>query len=210
MKNKLKNLFLRLSNIKFCTITSLVIFTLIRLKTEYLDYIKETKGNNIVDKIHEKQLKAVQMLTMKFVDKNWDLGELGEMPFRTCAEKRCFAFREQLIRQDPLENSDGIMINVPNLLYLPFRPTYKRNRKQLWLFNTMEPPTRAYCSAYYDIRDLDDWFNITATFRPDSTFVTDYKSFTSWTDIHEYFPYYESFKKKYSMDRNFLDSQLKG
>jgi alpha-1,3-fucosyltransferase len=47
----------------------------------------------------------------------------------------------------------------------------------------MESQRLTFCSSHYSLTDLDDWFNITATFKKDSTLYVDYKEFRSWTDI---------------------------
>lgn len=195
--------------LKLFVFLALVIFTIIRIIVDYW-VTMNTNESDIVAKIHKKNLKAVQLLTDKFTYRNWGVSEMGEKPFATCAEKRCYAFKPFKIRQRPLEQSDGIMVHVPNLLYMPSRHSYKRNKRQLWLFNTMEPQTLTYCSFYYDIYDLDDWFNLTTTFKPQSTLVTDYKHlFNNWYDIHEYSHYMDSFNAKLVSDgANFLDNQL--
>jgi len=72
----------------------------------------------------------------------------------------------------------------------------------------MEPQMLSFCSAYYKIDDLDDWFNITTTFKPDSSYVTDYKSFQSWTNIHEYSSYYGVFEGMFRKDENFWTKQM--
>jgi hypothetical protein len=75
------------------------------------------------------------------------------------------------------------MVHSPNLWYMPSRKDYKRHRKQLWLFYTMESPRLSFCSMHYDLRELDDWFNITVTYKSDSDFIVDYKPFKEFNDI---------------------------
>jgi hypothetical protein len=46
------------------------------------------RENKLIEQIHARQLKAVQLLTERFAYKNWGLGQLGTRPFAECAEKR--------------------------------------------------------------------------------------------------------------------------
>lgn len=177
------------------------------LRTTARRFIYKTNNqqdDDIVDQIHARNLKAVQLLTRKFSYLEWGLGELGERPFERCAETRCYAFKNQFFLQEPLEKSDGVMVHLQNLFYMPSRRTYRRNPRQLWLFNTMEPQTFSYCSHYYDIADLDDWFNITTTFKPQSSLLTDYKAFGTWHTIVEYAAYYQQFLELYTRNPKFL------
>ena len=62
----------------------------------------------------------------------------------------------------------------------------------------MESQRLTFCSSHYDLIELDDWFNITATFRNDSTIYVDYKEFRNWNDIElsqEYVSSYENLLK---------------
>ncbi len=111
----------------------LMAIVIIELIYEY----NEVNEENIVEWIHIKNLKAVQVYNERFTFDNWGLKELGEYPFHRCKEKRCFAFKPFKYTQRALENSDGVMVHVPNLFYLN-RKNYERNPKQLWLFYTME------------------------------------------------------------------------
>lgn len=130
-----------------------------------------------------KNLKSVQLLTGRFAFKNWQLDELGEAPFKNCPEKRCYAFRSLGLLHIPNEKSDGVMVHGPNLWYMPSRTRYRRNPKQLWLFYSMEPQRLTFCSSHYKMTDLDDWFNITATFKYKSDLELDYKQFREWNDV---------------------------
>ena len=173
------------------------------LVTLFLD-----KFNNydvLIKKIKEKNLKSIQLLTGRFAFYNWELGEvginnLGEEPFRDCPEKRCYAFKTY--SQTPVEKSDGIMVHGPNLWFMPSRSSYKRNRKQLWLFYTMEPQGLTFCSSHYKLTDLDDWFNLTATFKLDSDIYVDYKQFRNWNDIIHDIEYVKEFKKLLNKSSN--------
>jgi alpha-1,3-fucosyltransferase len=155
-------------------------------------------NSRIIDDIHRKNLKAVQLLTEYFIYTNWSLGELGEAPFRGCPEKRCYAFKPFTFLQTPLERSDAVMVHGPNLFYMPDRKKYKRSRKQLWVYVSMESQKRSMCSSHYKVEELDDWFNVTATFKPDSEVVLNYRPFQSWRKLplnQFYMNAYKSFFK---------------
>ena len=47
----------------------------------------------------------------------------------------------------------------------------------------MEYPRLSYCSRWFNLNDLDDWFNITVTFKSDSDFVVDYQPFNNINEI---------------------------
>ena len=80
---------------------------------------------------------------------------------------------------------------------MPDRKTYKRNRKQLWLYYNLESQGRTHCSSFYDMTELDDWFNITATFKTDSDLVADYKEFRNFRDIFTNKKYTDAFNEIY-------------
>ena len=112
-------------------------------------------------------LKYIQLYTGRFDYKNWALPGLGQEAFKNCAEKRCYAFKSSF-RQIALENSDGVIVHGPNLYNMPDRTKYKRRRKQIWMYYSMESPRGSYCSMFYKPTHLDDWFNLTATYKQDS------------------------------------------
>ena len=91
--------------------------------------------------------------------------------FKNCKEKRCFAL-EAYFNRIPLEASDAIIVHGPNLYQMPNRKTYKRNSRQIWMYYSMESQRNSYRSMFYESKDLDDWFNLTATFKQDSDFVS--------------------------------------
>lgn len=97
---------------------------------------------------------------------------------------------------------------MPDLHYMSFRKSYKRNPKQLWLFYTLEPQRYSYCSHYYSIDEMDDWFNLTATFKPESDVLVTYKDFTKLSELHMYSSYLKTFIELHTKDPNFLDRQL--
>jgi hypothetical protein len=58
----------------------------------------------------------------------------------------------------------------------------------------MESQRLTFCSSHYDLTELDDWFNLTATFKYDSSLYLDYKEFRSWTDIELNQDYLNAYK----------------
>ncbi len=116
-------------------------------------------------------IKYVQLLTGRFLYKDWSLNGLGYEAFKNCKEKRCFAIKPYF-RQIPIETSDAVVVHAPNLYNMPDRKKYKRNRKQIWMYYSMESTRNSYCSMFYQSKDLDEWFNLTATYKQDSDFVS--------------------------------------
>jgi len=178
--------FLSCTRYKFDIFWKLILIIVLLQIYSYYTYIED-----IVDEIHTRNLKAVQIFNDRFTYKNWGLSKLGEEPFKNCKEKRCYAFKAHKYLQKPVEKSDGIMVHIPNLHYLHFLRNYKRRREQLWLFYTLESQRRSYCSLFYNIEDLDDLFNLTVTFKHESDFVMDYHSFSDWKSL-VYTPNYVS------------------
>lgn len=158
-------------------------------------YDKYFNYDGLIGEIRRKNLKSVQLLTGRFNFINWELPELGEVPFQHCPEKRCYAFRSLPLIHIPNEMSDGVMVHGPNLWYMPSRTSYRRNPKQLWLFYSMEPQRLTFCSNHYKLTDLDDWFNITVSFKRDSDLQVDYKQFRTWDDVIYDLDYINEYKK---------------
>lgn len=127
----------------------IVIFALLRILIE-----NELEESLIVQEIHSKNLKAIQLLTQRFYFPNWGLEKLGTHPFSNCAENRCYAFQPHFWRNKPFEQSDGIMVHVPDLHFMPNRDSYKRDPKQLWLFYSLEPQRYSFCSHYFKVENL--------------------------------------------------------
>ena len=178
----------------------MVIVLIFELYNEYMF------TEDVITQIHAKNLKAVQLLTERFIGKNWSLNDgLGEAPFKECPEKRCYAFKNSRFFQNPLERADGIILHVPNFYYMPSKKSYKRNKKQLWMFYTMESQRRSFCSHFYDIKDLDDWFNLTATFKLNSDAPMDYKYFSNWNTIF----YNRNYVNAFNEAKDKLDFRLK-
>lgn len=169
-------------------------------------YDNLTNFDTLIDKLNKSNLKSIQILTYRFDYFNWKLGHnWGEEPFRNCAEKRCYAFKP-LYFQNPNERADGIMVHGLNLFSMPSRTKYKRNRKQLWLFYSLESQSRTHCSSHYEMTDLDDWFNITATFKLDSDIVADYREFRNWKDIEQNKKYFNKYVSQLAFYNNPVDS----
>ena len=160
-------------------------------------YFIWSSPNDFIEEAHKKNVKVVQLLTERFSYKNWDVGELGYEPFRLCSQPNCYMIKKDTFFQRPIEKSDAVVIHAQNLWFMPSRKSYKRNPQQLWVYFSMEPQRFSFCSPYYDPTDLDDWFNVTATFRSDSTIVTPYKSFGSWSTIFLEPGFVSAFKSKY-------------
>ena len=84
---------------------------------------------------------------------------------------------------DPEEyvQADSIVACLVDLVHFPTlsNPAESYRRKyssQLWLIHTEESPRNSYRSVRMkNITDLDDWFNLTATLKPESDFHIQYK-----------------------------------
>ena len=98
------------------------------IKFEYTN--KHFLENDLINEIHQRGFKAVQLLTKEFLNKTWSETELGERPFTECAEKRCFAFKPFRFMNFALEKSDAVLIHLPKLISANWRNNYKRNPKQ--------------------------------------------------------------------------------
>lgn len=55
---------------------------------------------------------------------------------------------------------------------------------------------------------MDDWFNLTATFKPTSNVVMNYHDFKDLTELHRYRAYFNTFSEKYKRDKYFFENQL--
>ena len=142
------------------------------------------------------------MYTGVFDYKDWgEPNGLGLAPFEKCPEKRCFAFKPYF-RQKAEELADGVLVHGPNLLNLPDRNAYKRNRNQLWLYYALESPRGSFCSMHYKPTDLDDWFNITATYKRDSNFIVNYAPVDNKDNIQNDLTYLFEFKKLLDTNTN--------
>ena len=172
----------------------LILFSVTTLFLRY-SYDQYLNFNNIIHELRKKNLKSVHLLTGRFDFWNWQIKTLGEDPFKNCPETRCYAFESIPFIHIPYEQADGVMVHGPNLWYMPNRKSFKRNPKQLWLLYTMESQGLTWCSSHFKLTDLDDWFNITATFKQDSSLPLDYKQFRTWNDVLYDLDYAREFSK---------------
>lgn len=85
---------------------------------------------------------------------------------------------------DPEEYSyaDGIVVTLSDFVRFPLlsdgkKRSYRRQHpSQLWLFHTEESPRNSYRNLQFtSLAELDDWFNLTATLKPDSDLHIQYK-----------------------------------
>lgn len=139
-------------------------------------------------------LKVIQLYTGVFDWKNWDQPGLGQIPFKNCPENRCYAVRPY-VTQTAMPEADGVMVHGPNLWYLPSRNSYKRSQKQIWLYYALESPRGSMCSSHYSPNDLDDWFNLTVTYKRDSDFVADYSPVNQVEDMERSESYLYGYSK---------------
>jgi alpha-1,3-fucosyltransferase len=177
--NFMSKIFFR-SKLKRAIIISITFIILLIINSA----IDETHIDFLVLKNKEKNIKVIQLLTERFSDsKNWSLSELGSAPFQNCPEKRCHIIKPYNLLQKPREDADGIMVHGPDLKYIHWSKNYKRSQRQIWLFHSMEPYHWSFCSHHFKLTDLDNWFNLTATYKLDSDILMDYKPFKSWNNI---------------------------
>jgi hypothetical protein len=70
----------------------------------------------------------------------------------------------------------------------------------------MESPRLSFCSMHYNLKDLDDWFNVTVTYKSDSDFIVDYRPFKDFSDIVNDKMYINEFDKLMNGTSNNLKS----
>ncbi|RNA24925.1 Glyco 3-alpha-L-fucosyltransferase A [Brachionus plicatilis] len=167
---------------------------------------RKIKYFELVRDIHLQKLKAVQLITPRFENPDWQFGHLGEHPFKGCPESRCFAFRSKNHLHIPEPESDGVMVHSKELFYMPSK-NYNRSPRQLWMFYTLEPQRLSFCSNFYRLTDFDDWFNLTATFKTDSDVPLSYRDFSEWSDL-EYDQLYIDQYQKLAKKKNLTDFTL--
>jgi hypothetical protein len=77
--------------------------------------------------------------------------------------------------------ADSVIVSVVDFVRFPIlsnkKDLYrKKYQSQLWLFHTEESPRNSYRTVQINnITDLDDWFNLTATLKPESDIHIQYK-----------------------------------
>ena len=70
--------------------------------------------------------------------------------------------------------ADGVVVSLHDFVRFPTlsydKHLYReKHESQLWLFHTEESPKKSYETAEVkSAAELDDWFNLTATFKPES------------------------------------------
>ncbi len=93
----------------------LIILTtfMILIRTIYDLYFNHDK---FIHYLKSQNLKAVQLLTGRFLFKNWEFDDLGIEPFKECEESRCYAF-QAMFSQSPIEQADAVVVHGPNLWF---------------------------------------------------------------------------------------------
>ena len=179
----------------------LLIISIIVIISGFKTFIEISHQSSVIIQKYP-NLKYVQLYTGIFDYKDWNEKGLGKVPFEKCDEKRCFAIKPH-ITQTAVENADGVLVHGPNLWYLPSRKHYKRSKKQIWLYYSLESPRGSMCSSHVNDNDLDDWFNLTATYKQDSSFVVNYSKIKNWNDVmfdKRFLKQYKKMIKDYSLD----------
>jgi len=71
--------------------------------------------------------------------------------------------------------ADSVFFSVVDFVRLPV--SYRNlHQSQLWIFYSEESPRNSYGKfKMKDIKDLDDWFNLTSTLKPESDFHIQYR-----------------------------------
>ncbi|CAF1426451.1 unnamed protein product [Adineta ricciae] len=79
--------------------------------------------------------------------------------------------------------ANAVFVSLIDLVHLPTLPNTnesyrKKYQSQFWLLHTEESPRKSYETVQLnDITDLDDWFNLTATLKPESDIHIQYKGY---------------------------------
>lgn len=204
IKLVLKKLKCNLGDIRHIRIKNIIkLISIVAFVFALKIYFGPSKPSNVVINKNP-NLKYVQLYTGVFDYTDWNEKGLGQIPFEQCDEKRCFAFKPH-ITQTAVENADGVLVHGPNLWYLPSRKHYKRNKRQIWLYYSLESPRGSMCSSHIKEDDLNDWFNLTATYKQDSDFIINYSNLKNWNDVifdKSYLGYYNKMVENSSL--NFL------
>jgi hypothetical protein len=86
-----------------------------------------------------------------------------------------------LIDPEEYPYADSVIVSLVDFAHFPSLPNKKdsyrkKYQSQLWLLHTEESPRNSYRTVEMkNITDLDDWFNLTATFKPESDIHIQYK-----------------------------------
>jgi hypothetical protein len=87
----------------------------------------------------------------------------------------------EIIDPEEYPYADGVIVNAHDFVRFPSLSNTdtsyrKKYQSQLWLLHTEESPRNTYRSVQMDnITYLDDWFNLTATLKPESDLHIQYK-----------------------------------
>ncbi|CAF0842234.1 unnamed protein product [Adineta steineri] len=73
--------------------------------------------------------------------------------------------------------ADSVFVNIVDFTRFP--KSYRHlHQSQLWIFHSEESPRNSYRTVNMkNIVELDDWFNLTSTFRPESDFHIKYRGY---------------------------------
>lgn len=81
-----------------------------------------------------------------------------------------------LIDPEDYSLADNVIVNLIDLVSSPTVSYRKENPSQLWIFYSEESPRNSYRTVQINhLKDLDDWFNLTATLKPESDFHIQYR-----------------------------------
>ena len=82
--------------------------------------------------------------------------------------------------------ADSVFVSLVDLVHFPTSThdiSYRQSHpSQLWIFYTEESPRNSYHTVdMKDITELDHWFNLTATLKPESDFHIQYRVGCQWS-----------------------------
>ena len=101
----------------------------------------------------------------------------------------------EMIDPEEYPSAHGVIVSIVDFARFPGvnfeRDSYrKKHQSQLWVFHSEESPRNSYRSVQMkDITELDDWFNLTATLKPESDIHIQYKVIFSSEFEKEMFDY---------------------
>lgn len=87
----------------------------------------------------------------------------------------------EIIDPEDYPSAHGVVVSIVDFARFPNiysqRESYRnKHQSQLWVFHSEESPRNSYRSVQMkDITELDDWFNLTATLKPESDIHIQYK-----------------------------------
>lgn len=83
-----------------------------------------------------------------------------------------------ILNPDDYLLADSIFVSLVDLIRLPYEYSSYRllNPSQLWIVHSEESPRNSYKTVEMkDITELDNWFNLTSTLKPESDFHVQYR-----------------------------------